>query len=87
MPVLLELHVLGDKVQLPDHLGEDQDPVTPLLAPGQQLVQQPQLPAPLDDGLEPVGVHVAVVQGHGQLAVVTALLEFHHDVHQRLVVT
>ncbi len=37
--------VFSQNVQHPDHLGEDQDSVASFSEPGQQLVQQHQLPA------------------------------------------
>jgi len=42
---LAALEVLGQDVQHPDHLREDEDAVATLLQTHQQLVQQHQLPA------------------------------------------
>lgn len=44
--------VLSQNVQHPDHLREDQDSVASLSEPGQQLVQQHQLPAASYDALK-----------------------------------
>lgn len=44
--------VLSQNVQHPDHLGEDQHSVSSLSQPGQQFVQQHQLPAALHQALK-----------------------------------
>lgn len=44
--------ILGQNVQHPDHLGEDEHAVSSLPQPGQQFVQQHQLPAALHQTLE-----------------------------------
>lgn len=53
--VALPGEVLSQNVQHPDHLGEDQDSVASFSEPGQQLVQQHQLPAASYDTLKSTG--------------------------------
>ena len=54
LPPPLEVEVLLQYVKELHHLGEDEDAVPLLPEPGEQLVQQHQLPGPVDQLLQPL---------------------------------
>lgn len=62
--------VLGQNVQHPDHLREDQDSVPSFSEPGQQLVQQHQLPAASYDTLKCTGWIVKIKSTRSRVATV-----------------